>query len=482
MRLGTRMFLVSFLIVVTCFSYPIWWVIQSLRLRYQEGVEELLVDQANIFAAIAGREMETAQFSPRSWHAAFDHAYARPLSAQIYTVVKTHVDLWVFITDLSGTVTFDSKYPEREGRAFYFWRDVEATVHDKRNTRMMRLLHSDPQTSAVKPFFYVASPILLKGMPGGAAFVAKPMTNINRFLAHARPQIVNVGLLAAGVGLVLCFAASFWLTRPVKRLTRYAHDVREGKRVPFPKLDRSEIGQMGQAFHLMQEALEGKNYVEQYVQTLTHEVKSPLSAIRGAAELLEEPDMPAESRGKFLANIRDAATRIQQIVDRMLELAALENLKQLEKIEEVDMRALADSVIESKRPMLSQKRMDVRPQIEAGATIRGDAFLLHQALSNLLQNAIEFSPERGEIGMRAFRQAGQLQVVIEDAGPGIPDFAREKVFDKFFSLHRPDTGKKSTGLGLNFVQEVAHLHHGAIRLENRQEHGARAVFALPLAA
>ena len=146
------------------------------------------------------------------------------------------------------------------------------------------------------------------------------------------------------------------------------------------------------------------------------------------------------------------------------------------------MRALTALVIESKRPMLSQKRLDVRPQIEAGATIRGDAFLLHQALSNLLQNAIEFSPECGEIGMLAFREAGHLLVVIEDAGPGIPDFAREKVFDKFFSLHRPDTGKKSTGLGLNFVKEVAHLHHGAIRLENRQEHGARAVFALPLAA
>jgi two-component system, OmpR family, sensor histidine kinase CreC len=72
-----------------------------------------------------------------------------------------------------------------------------------------------------------------------------------------------------------------------------------------------------------------------------------------------------------------------------------------------------------------------------------------------------------------------LTLAIDDDGPGIPDFAKEKVFDKFFSLERPDTGRKSTGLGLNFVREVAHLHGGEIRLENREAQGLRATLQLP---
>jgi two-component system sensor histidine kinase CreC len=128
--------------------------------------------------------------------------------------------------------------------------------------------------------------------------------------------------LAGLAAVFLSYIVSLWITRPIKRLTDYANAIRQGKRVEFPELDRSEIGEMGYAFAKMQETLEGKKYVEQYVQKLTHEVKSPLSAIRGAAELLEEKMEPGQ-RGRFLSNIRHEANRIQEIVDRMLELSAL---------------------------------------------------------------------------------------------------------------------------------------------------------------
>ena len=104
----------------------------------------------------------------------------------------------------------------------------------------------------------------------------------------------------------------------------------------------------------MQESLEGKRYVEQYVQNLTHEIKSPLSAIRGAAELLEERMKP-ERRARFLANINNEANRIQDIVDRMLELSELETRETLNKKERIALTSLVKAVLESKRPMLSKK-------------------------------------------------------------------------------------------------------------------------------
>jgi two-component system sensor histidine kinase CreC len=114
--------------------------------------------------------------------------------------------------------------------------------------------------------------------------------------------------------------------------------------------------------------------------------------------------------------------------------------------------------------------------------VRGDPFLLHLALSNLVQNAIDFSPPGASVTVTGAREADQAVVRIADAGPGIPEFARERVFEKFFSLERPGTGKKSTGLGLNFVKEIAALHHGQVVLDNRREGGLCAVLSFPVAA
>lgn len=97
-----------------------------------------------------------------------------------------------------------------------------------------------------------------------------------------------------------------------------------------------------------------------------------------------------------------------------------------------------------------------------------------------MQNAIDFSPDRGSLRIRARRGDTWLTLDVEDEGPGIEAAYADKVFDKFFSLRRPDTGKKSTGLGLNFVREVAQLHGGSVRLENTAP-GLRASLVLPLA-
>lgn len=92
---------------------------------------------------------------------------------------------------------------------------------------------------------------------------------------------------------------------------------------------------------------------------------------------------------------------------------------------------------------------------------------------------MEFSPHHARISVRCARQGEQLYVVVEDEGPGIPEYAKERVFERFYSLARPDTGRKSTGLGLNFVKEIAALHQGFVALENLPERGLRASMILP---
>ncbi len=475
MKLAARIFCAYLLISAVCFYYPVSHVFRDLRMFFLESVEDPLADQANLLASITGTWMEAGRFDTEHLYTAFNETYSRSLPAQIYGFPKTRVDLRIYITDTSGKVVFDSMGKENIGADYSRWRDVSKTLKGEYGARSTRRNPAD-STSTV---LHVGAPIIVHGKTVGVLTVAKPTTNINAFINREKPKILRLWYLSAGLAILLSFVVSLWLTHPIKRLTRYANAVRDGKRAKLPAMGRSELRDMGMALENMREALEGKKYVEQYIHTLTHEIKSPLSAIRGAAELLDE-QMPPEKRTRFLSNIRTEAGRIQDLVERMLELSELETRQTLKNEEQVSVGALVNTVLESKAPMLSRKELQVARHVDDDISVKGDPFLLHQALSNIIQNSIDFSEPGGNIMVSARVDDGNLSLAVEDEGPGIPEHYRERVFDKFFSMQRPDTGKKSTGLGLNFVREVATLHGGNIVLENLPKKGLRAVLSLPV--
>jgi two-component system sensor histidine kinase CreC len=230
----------------------------------------------------------------------------------------------------------------------------------------------------------------------------------------------------------------------------------------------------------MRDALEGKQYVEQYVQTLTHEIKSPLAAIQGAAELLQE-DMPPDRRETFLRNIQSETKRIRAIVEKMLLLSALELRKGLEHPECIQLSEVIADVEASHRPLLEGKglRLTIVNRTDQ-APIFGEYFLVRQAVANLVQNAIEFSPQGSNIQIVVQKTDKVIELDVQDEGAGIPAYALERVFERFYSLPHPDSGRKSSGLGLSFVSEVAQLHCGSARLRNRPDGGASALLTLPL--
>ena len=159
--------------------------------------------------------------------------------------------------------------------------------------------------------------------------------------------------------------------------------------------------------------------------------------------------------------------RLQDIVDHLLELASLENLKTLKK--NVSISSLVKTILESLRPIILKKQLTVVNRIKDDIMVSGDSFLLHRAIYNLIQNAVDFSPLHGQVTLSVKGEDARIKFVVADNGPGIPDYALDKVFEKFFSLQRPDTGRKSTGLGLNFVKEVAALHRGDVELKTERK-------------
>lgn len=477
MSLRTRLFVVFALAVGTGFYVLVDWVQDELRPRYLESLEEPLVDMAHLLAEVVALEVSEAGLETTALRSALDRAYARRFRALIYEVEKRQVDVRVYVTDARGTVVFDSDRRRDEGQDYSRWNDVYRTLRGEYGAR---ITHDDPLYPG-RAVLYIAAPVRVDGVLRGVVSVGKPARNVDLFLTAARSKIAIAGAVAALLVLLAGLGVTLWVTRPLQRLAAYARAVKAGERVALPRLGKDEIGDLGDAMEDMRVALEGKDYAEQYVHSLTHELKSPIAAIRGAAELLQE-DPPAEKRQRFATNIRDQATRLQLLVERLLELAALEKRQALEHREPVDLRALAEDAVEGLRPLADRRSVAFDLDVPDGSRVTGDPFLLQQALVNLLRNALAFSPRDGRIRVELDPDAprGRLCIQVSDQGPGLPDYALGRVFERFYSLPAPEQGK-GTGLGLSFVREVAELHGGEARLGNLAGGGAQAVLCLPVA-
>ncbi|HKX12872.1 MAG TPA: two-component system sensor histidine kinase CreC [bacterium] len=471
MKLRTRIILSFTVLVGIGFYFLVRHILAELRPRYLEAVEEVLVDEANLLAAFLESEMKSATIPVEGLARAFAELKDRPIRAQIYKMTKTKVDERVYVTDDKGTVLFDSEGLD-QGKNFLQWRDVYLTLRGEYGARTSRDSPNNPASSVL----HVAAPIRYQGQIVGVLTLRKPTASINFFLGTARSSIALAGGIAALSVILLGALVSAWVTRPLQKLTGYARAVGEGRPALYPKLGSSEIAEMGLAYEGMREALEGKKYVEEYIQTLTHELKSPIAAIQGAAEILQAaPEGP--ERQKFVANIGVESQRMQRVVDRLLELSALETRRDLLRRETLALANLIEESLDRFDARLQAKGIAVQARLEP-VELSGERFLLEAAIENLLLNAIDFAPRGSSLEISLSESPQQALLTIADRGPGIPDYALGRIFERFYSLPRPETGKKSSGLGLSLVREVARLHGGKIELQNRKEGGVVARLTL----
>ena len=283
------------------------------------------------------------------------------------------------------------------------------------------------------------------------------------WVKYLRDFISLIGLLVAG-----------WINRSIGRLSRYADAVTTDTPLPLPNPGSSELRKLAQALENMRIRLEGKNYIEHYVHALTHELKSPLAAIRGAAEILNEQPPPAVA-ARFIDNILVQNARMQSLVEKLLSQARLENRVEIEPVS-VSISTLFSRLADSRSAVITAKNIILTCQ-PTSLQVQGDPELLEQALGNLLDNAIDFTPQGGTLQLAAEETPTELRLTVSDSGSGIPDYAMARIFERFYSLPR-ENGLKSSGLGLAFVQEVARLHQGDIALHNQPEGGVKATLTL----
>jgi len=473
MKIGLRIFLGYFLIVaITGFLLAQVFVAQ-VKPGVRQAMEDSLVDTSNVLAELATDDLVEGRIDSGDFARRVRAMAGRDYGAKIWGFGKRSSQYRIYVTDARGIVVFDSTGRD-VGRDYSRWNDVYLTLRGRYGARSTRSDHADPDSTVM----HVAAPIRdAQGRIVGVLTVAKPNRAIAPFIERSQRAVWRWGALLLGVSLMTGLLAAWWLSRQLGALRRYANAVTAGERATLPRT-AGEFGELGHALETMRTQLEGKQYVEQYVHTLTHEMKSPLAAIRGSAELLEGPLDDAD-RTRFAATIRAQSERLAQMIDKMLALAAVEHRQRLEHPDAVSLADVVHDAAAQCDTRLSQARLQLQLDVAPGLPeVRGDRFLLRQAVVNLIENAVDFSPREGTILVQLRGEGDRQRVEVSDRGPGIPDYAVDRVFERFYSLPRPGNGSRSSGLGLPFVAEVAALHRGEASLANREGGGAVASLVL----
>lgn len=471
MKLGLRLLLGFFLITGIAAFFVLRVFSAEIRPSVARVVEDMLVDTANILAELveddlaampAGGTLESSPFAQR----VRDYA-ERPVDARIWGMSKQSLDYRVYVTDVQGRVVLDTGARQGGvalGQDYSRWRDVALTLKGQYGARATRQVEVEGQPSVL----YVAAPIRQGARLIGVLTVAKPMSTVQKFISRAEREILVKGLWLLGLSLSVGVLVTAWIVWSVRRLRHFAQHVelgqRGGAREHAPALS-GELGDLARAMEAMRDRLEDHEHVEHMVRALTHELKSPLAAIGGAAELLHD-ELPAPDRHAFATQVQEQAARMQRLVERLLELSKLEHRRGLAHPARVDLAACADTALAQARARAEQRGLALQWQQRDEVAVMGDPELMHLAMSNVLDNAIDFSSAGARIDVSVRREGAQALLTVRDHGPGVPDYALARLGERFYSTSRPavagEVPRKGSGLGLAIVRQVMQLHGGEV--------------------
>lgn len=330
----------------------------------------------------------------------------------------------------------------------------------------------------------VAVPIKRQRGVRGALVLSTQGGEIDAVIATERFALLQVFFVAALIMLILSFLLAGTIAGPVRRLAEAAERVRHGirSRQEIPDFTKrpDEIGHLSGALRDMTESLYSRiEAIESFAADVSHELKNPLTSLRSAVETLPLAKND-NARARLLSIIQHDVQRLDRLISDIADASRLDAELAREDSEPIDLRRLVDTVVQ----IQSERRRPHDPQIELAPlprhittppdfTVEGHDSRLAQVINNLIDNARSFSPPDGTVRLAIRRDKDEVEVTIEDEGPGIPPHALERIFERFYT-DRPDHGfGQNSGLGLSICRQIIEAHRGSIRATNRRTEGPR---------
>ncbi len=481
LTIGLKLFIAYFIIS----SGIVWMVTDKMTVRLTKGIdeaaEEVMIDASNLLAQMVSNNIEYDQINVDKVHTLISGYLNRELNASIYSVTKKNPNLQVYVTNKDGIVIYDST-GKRKGKDYSRWNDVYDTLRGKYGKRSSAFDPAIKEPTADQKAMYVAAPIYHNNQIFGVLTTVKSTIDLKPFVLEQKQQINQYAIYLFLISLLFGAGASYVVSRGTNKLVRYTTALSRGENVVAPKIRQVEFAELSKAIEKLRVDLEGREYVEEYINTMAHELRTPITGIKATAENLLMP-MDDEQKERFIHNILDANNKMDLLVNRLLNLSRIERRDQLENIEKVNVKDIIKDVVQSpsRKGNIALRSIELYYDIERDFIINVEKILVEQALSNILDNAIDFTPVGSTIAIKVSESNTHVNIQVFDQGQGIPEHARRQLFRRFFSSSRPDTGKRGNGLGLRFVKKIMSLHGGRVSLKNRfMEDGAVATLKFPI--
>ncbi len=331
--------------------------------------------------------------------------------------------------------------------------------------------------------------------------------DIDGIVASERWEIIRMGLYAAAVTMLLSVLMAHTIAGPMRDLSSAADHVRRRIKaraeIPDYTYRSDEIGHLSGALRDMTQALYRRmDAIESFAADVAHELKNPLTSLRSAAETLPRVKTK-ESRQRLLDIIGEDVQRLDRLISDISNASRLDAELTREDAAPVDVAHMLNTIIPAFTQSIRGKTRKIVLDVPETGTRKRNRYMvighdsrLGQVITNLLDNAVSFSPKRGTVTVSARRVGGEVEISVEDQGPGIPPDNLDRIFDRFYT-DRPgeDAFGKNSGLGLNISQQIVTAHGGKIWAENcagaagvqekaktrSRKRGARFVVRLPAA-
>jgi two-component system sensor histidine kinase CreC len=478
LNIGTKLFLLYFIV-----SSSLLWLFAQ-RTTF-ESAKSVLVEVSSLMSRVASQNNKDGKIDLET----FETLIVNYLRSQRNTIDKNNPqkleNLAIYVTDKDGLLVLDSRGLTL-GKDMRDANEVESAlsgVTDSTSVVMEEAAGSKKARGAVIEYFLksrflnASNPIYgNNGEIIGTVVVVAPLIDL-----MGESYLLRFIFYIFVISLLFGFLGSYRISRNINRIQKYTSNLFGGEDVLMPDLN-NQFNKLARTIRDARADVELKDDVEQYIDTLAHELRTPITGIQLTAENLLTP-MSDKQRKRFVENILESNRHMDILVNRLLELSRIERREALKNVEMLNIKEAVNTVLKapSRVKTILDKDLNIDIQISSNATLNGEKILLEQAIGNIVNNALDFSPASGKITIKASQTNNAITIIVLDDGAGIPPQVINKLFTRFFSVTRPDTGTRGNGLGLRFVRKIMKLHGGEVSLQNRFiQQGAEARLRFPL--
>ncbi len=287
-----------------------------------------------------------------------------------------------------------------------------------------------------------------------------PISDVVRHVGDVRHEFLVAGGIALALAWIGGYLTARWLAQRVKRLERAAERVAAGEfEHPIPVDSRDELGQLAVAFNDMQRQLSQlESARKKFIATASHELRTPIFSLGGFVELLEEDELDAPTRRRFLDQVSEQVERLRKLSVDLLDLSRLESGSLELRPEQVDLGELTRSVSAEFEPSLGQHDSNLELRVPSALEAQCDPVRIAQIVRILIDNALAHTASGTDIVVTAVRHNGTVSLAVRDNGQGIEGSALSRIFEPFFTAD----GAKGSGLGLTIASELAECMDGRL--------------------